>query len=72
MEWQPIATAPLNEEPILVANDQYAGGNQTVVCWEPDDLHPTHPWNTEEDLRYHQDAFTHWQPLGPGPGDMEK
>ena len=68
--WQQIdiETVPKNDD-ILVANDKISGGFQTVVSWEENSEHPNFVWKTQEGLSYHIDAFSHWKPLEPGPGD---
>jgi hypothetical protein len=62
--WQPIKSAP-KDRPILVAHEDYAGGNQTIVEWDDD----RKDWECECMTHFRPEAFTHWKPLGPGPGD---
>ena len=68
MDWRRIKDdPPPHDEEILAANEDYAGGNQKVVEWD-DDREGEYKWCADGHW-CHVDAFTHWKPLGPGPGD---
>jgi hypothetical protein len=57
-DWQPISTAPKNDTPILVCNNDPAYGFQDVVVWG---------WRVPGGPVYTDNELTHWMPLPPYP-----
>jgi hypothetical protein len=57
--WQPIATAPKDDDVLLVTDARVADGFPQVVYWNTD---ANNGWRTaDSELRYHHDFFTHWR-----------
>lgn len=70
MDWQPIETAPKdeNEEPILICNGRYQ--SQQRVAYYELAADPKYPWHVEdaaEGFNHHKDWPTHWKLLDPPP-----
>jgi hypothetical protein len=68
--WEPIATAPTDDAPILVYADVDGFDFFQVVTFDAqsgDD----HVWSRLDGTAYHREAFTHWQPLSR-PGKIEE
>lgn len=71
VRWQPIETAPKDDEQtILVCDARVAGGFHQVVWWDADSKQPEYRWDTSDGPKFHRDAFTHWMPL-PAPPAQE-
>lgn len=63
-EWQAIETAPKDGNDILVSN---LSGFTQVVFWDDAAATVTHHWQTSDGPTFHDDLFTHWQPLPVPP-----
>lgn len=65
-EWQPIETAPKDEEPILLFHRRTGGGHPAVAFWD------VCGWRTVDwGIRYPEKHFTHWLPIPPLPEEGE-
>lgn len=66
-EWQPIETAPRDGRDDIILFDTNSG-TSIVASWDQDAL-DAWCWMTLDGPHYHEDAFTHWMPLPPPPGE---
>ena len=70
--WQPIETAPKdNEDSILVCDARVVGGFHQVVWWSEGPKATGYNWYTSDGPNFHRDAFTHWMPLPKEPALTE-
>lgn len=60
--WQPWATVPRDEEPVLATNDTVLDGFPQVVMFVEDRASAGYPWGVPDaDIYYPEGAFTHWR-----------
>jgi hypothetical protein len=68
--WKTIDTAPKDGTDILGLF--FEGGFCQVISYEePTKARSEFCWVVMDGATYHRDAFTHWMPLPPPPGETE-
>lgn len=71
-EWKEIESAPKDGTSILVCDARIRDWQQ-VVWWDDNPALGKYKWARDDwDSHWHEDMFTHWQPLQPPPAPSQK